>query len=111
MTDKVWGDSIYDDITEVQLEMADIIRKLIDAEWDSNTLKQNLEKLSKQHTQIQTEIFKLEDKDKCTCGHTRECHDSNQACTFQYPLDSDADFKDNQGICVCVEFDIVKDEK
>ena len=51
----------------------------------------------------------MSDKDMCTCGHSRECHDSNQACTYQYSPESNADFKDHQGICVCVEFCIVEE--
>jgi len=54
----------YDDITDVHLEMADLLKSLIDAEWDSNTLKLKLEQLAKQHTEINEEIFRIEESER-----------------------------------------------
>jgi hypothetical protein len=41
---------------------------------------------------------------KCSCGHSKNFHNQKEGCMFQFPLDSNADYKDNQGICVCTEF-------
>jgi len=41
---------------------------------------------------------------KCSCGHLEKFHNKIDGCMFQYPLDSNADYKDNQGICVCTGF-------
>ena len=42
---------------------------------------------------------------KCTCGHSETHHNQKEGCMFQYHPDSNADYKDNQGICVCINFE------
>ncbi len=41
---------------------------------------------------------------KCSCDHSEIFH-QKEGCMFQFPLDSNADYKDNQGICVCIKFE------
>jgi hypothetical protein len=45
---------------------------------------------------------------KCECGHSEKYHTQKDGCMYQYPPDSNADYKDNNGYCVCIEFYIIK---
>ncbi len=49
------------------------------------------------HIEIKKEKF-------CTCDHSEKCHNQKEGCTYQYPPDSNEDYKDNHGYCVCTEF-------
>jgi len=40
----------------------------------------------------------------CGCNHSEKFHNQKEGCTYQYPLDSGADYKDNQGYCICTKF-------
>ena len=64
MTDKrKHEDSLFDEKNEIEERVFDDLRTLIDADWDSNTVKLRLEGLVKEWDKIWEEIFKLDEKE------------------------------------------------
>ena len=48
---------------EIEFELFANVKRLIDAKWDSNTLKRSIEELMKQRREIEKELFKLHEKE------------------------------------------------
>ena len=64
MTDKrKQMDNLFDEKFEIEEKVLDDLRTLIDAGWDSNTVKLRLEGLVKERDKIYDELFKLDDEE------------------------------------------------
>ena len=64
MTDKrKQMDNLFDEKFEIEEKVLDDLRTLIDADWDSNTVKLRLEGLVKERDKIYDELFKLDDEE------------------------------------------------
>jgi len=48
---------------EIEFELFVNVKRLIDAKWDSNTLKRSTEELMEQRREIEKELFKLHKKE------------------------------------------------
>ena len=59
MTLKKSVDNLLDEIFDIEKEILDIVDILINAEWDSNTLKQKIQLKMKERDQIEEEISKV----------------------------------------------------
>ena len=59
MTNKKSIDNLFDEVWDVEAEILDIVDVLIDAEWDSNTLKQKIQLKMKERDQIEEEICRV----------------------------------------------------
>ena len=59
MTTKKSVDNLFDEVWDVEAEILDIVDVLIEAEWDSNTLKQKIQLKMKERDQIEEEISKV----------------------------------------------------
>jgi len=59
MTNKKAVDNLFDEVWDVEAEILDIVDVLIEAEWDSNTLKQKIQLKMKERDQIEEEISKV----------------------------------------------------
>lgn len=57
-------DALYTEIVDVQLEMASQLKILIQADWDSDTVKSKLISIMLDYDKIDDEIFKLEERNK-----------------------------------------------
>ena len=55
-------DQLMDENYEMEVEIFDKLETLIDAKWDANTLKLEIEKLVRQRNKVWGEIFELDDK-------------------------------------------------
>lgn len=53
---------LMDENYEIEVEIFAKLETLIDAKWDANTLKMEIEKLVKQRNKVWQEIFELDDK-------------------------------------------------
>ena len=53
-------DNLYSESVEINHEILDLIEYLINAEWDSNKLKQKIELGMKERDIIENEIYKVE---------------------------------------------------
>ena len=56
MTLKKSVDNLLDEIFDIEKEILDIVNILIDAEWDSNTLKQKIQLKMKEREQMEDEL-------------------------------------------------------
>ena len=59
MTSKKSVDNLFDEVWDVEAEILDIVDVLIEAEWDSNTLKQKIQLKMKERDQIEEEICRV----------------------------------------------------
>ena len=59
MTNKKAVDNLFDEVWDVEAEILDIVDVLIEAEWDSDTLKQKIQLKMKERDQIEEEISKV----------------------------------------------------
>ena len=59
MTIKKSVENLLDEIFDVEAEILDIVDILIDAEWDSNTLKQKIQLKMKEREQMEDELPSL----------------------------------------------------
>ena len=59
MTSKKSVDNLFDEVWDVEAEILDIVDVLIEAEWDSNTLKQKIQLKMKERDQIEEEISRV----------------------------------------------------
>ena len=59
MTNKKSIDNLLDEVWDVEAEILDIVDVLIEAEWDSNTLKQKIQLKMKERDQIEEEISRV----------------------------------------------------
>ena len=59
MTIKKSVENLLDEIFDIEAEILDIVDILIEAEWDSNTLKQKIQLKMKERDQIEEEISKV----------------------------------------------------
>ena len=59
MTLKKSVDNLLDEIFDIEKEILDIVDILINAEWDSNTLKQKIQLKMKERDQIEEEICRV----------------------------------------------------
>ncbi|MEC7711874.1 MAG: hypothetical protein VX415_01725 [Thermoproteota archaeon] len=59
MTNKKSIDNLFDEVWDVEAEILDIVDVLIEAEWDSNTLKQKIQLKMKERDQIEEEICRV----------------------------------------------------
>ena len=59
MTTKKSVDNLLDEIFDIEKEILDIVDVLIEAEWDSNTLKQKIQLKMKERDQIEEEISRV----------------------------------------------------
>ena len=59
MTNKKAIDNLFDEVWDVEAEILDIVDVLIEAEWDSNTLKQKIQLKMKERDQIEEEICRV----------------------------------------------------
>ena len=59
MTLKKSVDNLLDEIFDIEKEILDIVDILINAEWDSNTLKQKIQLKMKERDQIEEEISRV----------------------------------------------------
>ena len=59
MTNKKSVDNLFDEVWDVEAEILDIVDVLIEAEWDSNTLKQKIQLKMKERDQIEEEISRV----------------------------------------------------
>ena len=59
MTTKKSVDNLFDEVWDVEAEILDIVDVLIEAEWDSNTLKQKIQLKMKERDQIEEEICRV----------------------------------------------------
>jgi hypothetical protein len=55
-------DQLYDELCENQWELVFKVDALIQAEWDSPTLKKQISEIVKHHWRINDEITSVEDK-------------------------------------------------
>ena len=60
MNEKRMIDNLYSESVEINHEILDLIEYLINAEWDSNKLKQKIELGMKERDIIENEIYKVE---------------------------------------------------
>ena len=60
MTIKKSVENLLDEIFDIEAEILDIVDILIDAEWDSNTLKQKIQLKMKEREQMEDELPCLE---------------------------------------------------
>ena len=56
-------DNLLDEKFEIEYKILDDLKTLIDASWDSNTVKLGLEGLVKEREKIYEELFKLDEKE------------------------------------------------
>lgn len=56
-------DNLLDEKFEIEYKILDDLKTLIDASWDSNTVKLRLEGLMKEQDKIYEELTKLDEKD------------------------------------------------
>ena len=56
------NDALFDDLLDVELEIITGVNNLMNAEWDSPTLKGEIETLNKERNRIYSEIELLEKK-------------------------------------------------
>lgn len=56
------NDALFDDLLDVELEITTAVHNLMNAEWDSPTLKGDIEELNKERNRIYNEIELLEKK-------------------------------------------------
>jgi len=64
MTDKrKQMDNLFDEKFEIEQKVLDELGTLIDAGWDSDTVKLRLEDLVKEREKIYEELFKLDEKE------------------------------------------------
>ena len=64
MTDKrKQMDDLLNEKFEIEEKILDDLKTLIDASWDSNTVKLGLEGLVKEREKIYEELFKLDEKE------------------------------------------------
>tara|TARA_B100000959_G_scaffold217781_1_gene229778 strand:+ start:326 stop:505 length:180 start_codon:yes stop_codon:yes gene_type:complete len=59
MTLKKSVDNLLDEIFDIEKEILDIVDILINAEWDSNTLKQKIQLKMKEREQMEDELPSL----------------------------------------------------
>tara|TARA_B100001146_G_scaffold76653_1_gene67956 strand:- start:605 stop:787 length:183 start_codon:yes stop_codon:yes gene_type:complete len=59
MTNKKAVDNLFDEVWDVKAEILDVVDVLIEAEWDSDTLKQKIQLKMKERDQIEEEISKV----------------------------------------------------
>jgi|TARA_B100001105_G_scaffold141832_1_gene113650 hypothetical protein len=59
MTNKKAVDNLFDEVWDVEAEILDVVDVLIEAEWDSDTLKQKIQLKMKERDQIEEEISKV----------------------------------------------------
>ena len=59
MTNKKSIDNLFDEVWDVEAEILDVVDVLIEAEWDSNTLKQKIQLKMKERDQIEEEICRV----------------------------------------------------
>ena len=59
MTNKKYIDNLFDEVWDGEAEILDIVDVLIEAEWDSNTLKQKIQLKMKERDQIEEEICRV----------------------------------------------------
>ena len=59
MTNKKSIDNLFDEVWDVEAEILDIVDVLIEAEWDSNNLKQKIQLKMKERDQIEEEICRV----------------------------------------------------
>ena len=59
MTNKKSIDNLFDEVWDVEAEILDIVDVLIEAEWDSNTLKQKIQLKMKERDKIEEEICRV----------------------------------------------------
>ena len=59
MTSKKSVDNLFDEVWDVEAEILDIVDVLIEAEWDSNTLKQKIQLKMKEREQMEDELPSL----------------------------------------------------
>ena len=59
MTLKKSVDNLLDEIFDIEKEILDIVDILIEAEWDSNTLKQKIQLKMKEREQMEDELPSL----------------------------------------------------
>ena len=59
MTNKKSIDNLFDEVWDVEAEILDIVDVLIEAEWDSNTLKQKIQLKMRERDQIEEEICRV----------------------------------------------------
>ena len=59
MTTKKSVDNLFDEVWDVEAEILDIVDVLIEAEWDSNTLKQKIQLKMKEREQMEDELPSL----------------------------------------------------
>jgi len=57
-------DVLFDESLDVEHELFTLIEYLINAEWDSDTLKGKIESLMKQKDVIDQELYKLQESEK-----------------------------------------------
>ena len=50
-------DALHDEIFEIEWEILEKVDILVSCKWDSNTIKNEVDKLCKQRNQIQKELF------------------------------------------------------
>ena len=59
MTTKKSVDNLFDEVWDVEAEILDIVDVLIEAEWDSDTLKQKIQLKMKEREQMEDELPSL----------------------------------------------------
>ena len=59
MTNKKAVDNLFDEVWDVEAEILDVVDVLIEAEWDSDTLKQKIQLKMKERDQIEEEISRV----------------------------------------------------
>ena len=59
MTNKKAVDNLFDEVWDVEAEILDVVDVLIEAEWDSDTLKQKIQLKMKERDQIEEEICRV----------------------------------------------------
>lgn len=60
MTEKQ-EDQLYDELGDLEMEILPKLNTLINAEWDSNTLKTQIESLMKQYNTVMYELGEILD--------------------------------------------------
>ena len=56
MTNKKAVDNLFDEVWDVEAEILDVVDVLIEAEWDSDTLKQKIQLKMKEREQMEDEL-------------------------------------------------------
>ena len=59
MTNKKAVDNLFDEVWDVEAEILDVVDVLIEAEWDSDTLKQKIQLKMKEREQMEDELPSL----------------------------------------------------